>query len=124
MFKGYSVALPFTYNKEDGPYALNKSMMDVVKQNLKTLVLTDRGERIMIPDFGVGLKKFLFENFSQTTEMQIKSEVSSQVRKYMPFVSIESINVLEDTTNLNNLIVQINFSVPALNTRDTLVLGV
>lgn len=124
MFKGYSVALPFVYNKEDGPYALNKNMLDVVKQNLKTLVLTDRGERIMLPDFGVGLKKFLFENFSQTTEMQIKSEVSSQVRKYMPFVSIESINVLEDTTNLNNLIVQINFSVPALNTRDTLVLGV
>jgi hypothetical protein len=54
VFKGYSVALPFVYNKEDGPYALNKNMLDVVKQNLKTLILTDRGERIMLPEFGVG----------------------------------------------------------------------
>ena len=124
MFKGYSVALPFVYNKEDGPYALNKNMLDVVKQNLKTLILTDRGERIMLPEFGVGLKKFLFENFNQTTKMQIQSEVTTQVRRYMPFISIDSVDVLEDPANLNNLIVQIKFSVPALNTRDTVVLGV
>lgn len=124
MFKGYSVALPLLYNKEDGPYALNKSMIDVVKQNLKTLVLTDKGERIMIPEFGVGLNKFLFENFNQTTKMQIQSEVVTQVRRYMPFINIDFVEVLEDPNNLNNMIVQIQFSVPALNTRDTLVLGV
>ena len=38
MFKGYSVALPLTYNKQDGPFLLNKTMQQVVKQNLKNLV--------------------------------------------------------------------------------------
>ena len=44
MFKGYSVSLPLIYNKEDGPFALNKNMTDVIKQNLRTLILTDKGE--------------------------------------------------------------------------------
>lgn len=123
MFKGYSVALPLNYNKEDGPYALNKSMIDVVKQNLRMLVLTDRGERIMLPNFGVGLRRFLFNNFSQTTKIEIESAIIEQVKRYMPFVSIQSVDVLEDTNDINKLVVQISFYVSALNLKDTLVLG-
>lgn len=123
MFKGYSVALPLNYNKEDGPYALNKSMIDVVKQNLRMLVLTDKGERIMLPNFGVGLRRFLFNNFSQTTKIEIESAIVEQVKRYMPFVRIESVDVLEDTNDINKLVVQISFYVSALNLKDTLVLG-
>ena len=123
MFKGYSVALPLTYNKQDGPFLLNKNMLDVVKQNLKTLILTDQGERLMIPDFGVGLKKFLFENANQTTNMQIESQVRTQVGKYMPYIEIRRIDILEDPNMPNKLVVVISFFVPALNINDTLVLG-
>lgn len=123
MFKGYSVVLPLTYNKEDGPYALNKSMLDVIKQNLRMLILTDKGERIMLPDFGVGLRKFLFENFGQTTQVQIQSEIIEQVRKYMPFVKIESVNIIEDQDDLNKILIQIDFYVSVLNIKDSLVLG-
>jgi hypothetical protein len=122
VFKGYSVVLPFNYNKEDGPYALNKTLLDVVKQNLKTLILTDRGERIMLPDFGVGLKRFLFNNLNQTTSLEIRSEVETQVRKYLPFVQIEEVNVYEDPSNLNKITVGISFYIPAISTRDYLLL--
>ena len=123
MFKGYSVSLPLVYSKEDGPFSLNKNMIDVVKQNLKTLILTDKGERIMLPDFGVGLRKFLFENMSDTTNIQIEQEVIDQVKKYMPFVSVRKITVLEAPQVLNKLYVSIEFVVPALNTSDVLVLS-
>ena len=123
MFKGYSVALPLTYNKQDGPFVLNKNMIDVVKQNLKMLILTDKGERIMLPNFGVGLRRFLFENMDQTVKLQIQSEIKVQVSKYMPFVEIRKVDVLEDPENLNKLIVAISFFVPALSLNDTLVLG-
>ena len=122
MFKGYSVSLPFVYNKEDGPYALNKTMQDVVKQNLKTLILTDRGERIMLPDFGAGLRKFLFNNLNQSTSLEIKSEIESQVKKYLPFIKIEEVDVYEDSSNLNKLTVRIVFFILPLSTRDYLIL--
>ena len=123
MFKGYSVALPFNYSKEDGPYALNKTMLDVVKQNLKTLILTDKGERVMLPEFGAGLRRYLFENSNQTTKYEIQSQIVLQVKRYMPFINIESVDVFEDPNNLNKLVVQIKFLVPSLNIRDLLTLG-
>lgn len=123
MFKGYSVSLPLTYNKQDGPFMLNKNMFDVVKQNLKTLILTDKGERLMIPDFGVGFRKFLFENINQTTNIQLESEIKTQVNKYLPYVEIRKVDVLEDPNMLNKIIVVISFFVPALNINDVLVLG-
>lgn len=122
MFKGYSVSLPFIYNKEDGPFALNKNIADVVKQNLRMLILTEKGERIMLPDFGVGLNSFIFENFNETTTIQIQSEIKSQVNKYMPFVSVASIDTLEDPENLNKLIIKINFLIPSLSISDTLII--
>jgi len=122
LFKGYSVSLPFVYNKEDGPYALNKTMQDVVKQNLKTLILTDRGERIMLPDFGAGLRRFLFNNLNQSTSLEIKSEIESQVKKYLPFIKIEEVDVYEDSSNLNKLTVRIVFFILPLSTRDYLIL--
>ena len=123
MFKGYSISLPLVYNKEDGPFALNKNMIDVVKQNLKTLILTDKGERIMLPNFGVGLRKFLFENMSDTINVQIEQEIIEQVRRYMPFVNIRRVLVLEDPDVLNKLYISVEFIVPALNVADVLQIG-
>ena len=54
MGNGLAVKLPLFYDPVDGPYTLLKTMREVGAQNLKMLVLTNPGERIMNPDFGVG----------------------------------------------------------------------
>ena len=62
MSYGFSPSLPLTYNKTDGPYALLKTIRDVGHQNLKMVILTNPGERVMDPLFGVGISRYLFEN--------------------------------------------------------------
>ena len=47
---GISPALPLTYTKADGPYGLNKNIRDAIQQNFKNLLLTTKGERVMIPN--------------------------------------------------------------------------
>ena len=54
---GLSVALPLSVSDVFGPYDLNTTFQDLAQQNLKMLILTIPGERIMYPDFGVGLPK-------------------------------------------------------------------
>ena len=51
-------------DSEDG-FQLVKSLKQNIKQNLKMLLLTIPGERVMEPNFGVGLKTYLFSNFHQ-----------------------------------------------------------
>ena len=94
MAYGISPKLPLMKDPEDG-YALNKSYQELTMQNLKMIVLTSPGERIMEPDFGVGLRNFLFENADERTYSQIRAKILKQTNKYMPFVSIENIHISE-----------------------------
>jgi phage baseplate assembly protein W len=56
----YAPFLPLTLDGQDG-FVNIKDFGHLIKQNLKMLVLTNPGERIMMPNFGIGLKKILFE---------------------------------------------------------------
>ncbi len=58
---GYAPTLPLSQDDENG-YQLIQTAIGVVKQNLRMLLLTNPGERIMMPDFGVGIKTYLFAN--------------------------------------------------------------
>tara|TARA_Y100000310_G_scaffold255750_1_gene263321 strand:+ start:8578 stop:9000 length:423 start_codon:yes stop_codon:yes gene_type:complete len=88
---GLSPKLPLRRDEQDG-YALNKSLRDMVQQNLKMLILTSPGERIMDPDFGVGLRRYLFEQNHKSTYSLIDSNVRAQVTKYFPAIRIINID--------------------------------
>tara|TARA_Y100000310_G_C20143173_1_gene561204 strand:+ start:6 stop:419 length:414 start_codon:yes stop_codon:yes gene_type:complete len=88
---GLAPSLPLRLSKEDG-HQLIKSFEELTQQNLKMLVLTNPGERMMDPEFGVGLRKFLFEHNSATTHGEIRGRISEQVGAYLPFIKILNID--------------------------------
>jgi phage baseplate assembly protein W len=87
---GISPKLPLRRDSVDG-YDLIKNYVDMVRQNLKNLVLTNPGERMMDPSFGIGLKTYLFENNSPGLYGQIAAKVQRQVGQYMPFLNVDNI---------------------------------
>jgi uncharacterized protein len=112
--------LPLSIDDLYGAYGLIENYKDLIAQNLKMIVLTSPGERIMDPTFGVGLRSFLFESFTASTSSTIKSSVFRQAGKYMPFVTIKNVNVNFDEAT-NSLYVAINYIVNSLSLEDTLV---
>lgn len=121
MASGLSVKLPLVTSEVFGPYELNTTYDDLAKQNLKMLILTNPGERIMNPSFGVGIRKFLFEFNGQPTYDKITSAIQQQVSIYLPYIQIENIHyvVPEGNPDLypNDLIVQITFTIIPLQKR-------
>ena len=79
--QGISVKVPLLYSDRDGPYQLNQDLGSVVRQNLKNLLLTSPGERVMIPTFGAGLHEVLFENASGGLFDELTSRIYSQVQR-------------------------------------------
>ena len=82
---GYAPKLPMRYDFVDGGYALTKTFKENTLQNLKHLILTSPGEKVMMPGFGVGLKRYLWEpdiNF----ELQVEQKIITQVARYMPLL--------------------------------------
>lgn len=124
----YSPALPLTRDSING-YKLTETITDVVKQNFKMLILTVPGERIMIPDFGVGLYQFLFENFSDRLEEKIIAKIHQQVNKYMSFLTVTDIVIEPGKTEYgeaiaNTLFIRIEYFLDSLSDSDVLEISV
>tara|TARA_B100000287_G_C20544618_1_gene746049 strand:+ start:274 stop:693 length:420 start_codon:yes stop_codon:yes gene_type:complete len=88
---GIAPALPLRPDKQDGHYALTKNLSENTAQNLKHLILTSPGERMMDISFGVGLRNYVFEQNDAITREQISEAISEQVSKYLPYVNINEI---------------------------------
>ena len=87
---GFSPKLPLALDADSG-YALNTTLKEVARQNFKNLVLTSPGERIMDPEFGVGIRSYLFENNSLATYGQIEARIRQQAQKYLPYIEIDQV---------------------------------
>ena len=93
---GRSPKLPLGRDPQDG-YALNKTIRQVARQNLKMLVLTSPGERIKLPEFGVGIRHYLFENATEEAFLTLRSRIIEQARIYLPYITINSVNFRQET---------------------------
>ena len=67
---------------------------DQLKTNFLNLLLTVPGERINQPNYGIGLKRKLFEN--NLDESTLLEDISNQTSFYMPEISLDSIKINQD----------------------------
>lgn len=122
--QGISVALPLSYDGQDGPYKLNKTILQAIKQNFKNLVLTSPGERVMIPEFGVGIYNFLFESITDETFNRVAERIAQQTSIYLPVINLESVDFIrnENDSNLglNEIGVVIKYNILPYNGSDEL----
>ena len=88
---GLTPKLPLQVDYSDG-FILIKEYQDLVHQNLKNLFLTSPGERIMDPEFGVGVRNFLFEQNINLVYMDISERAHEQVSTYMSYVELLDID--------------------------------
>jgi phage baseplate assembly protein W len=130
---GLSPKLPLNIDEING-YALNQNFKEVARQNLKMVILTSPGERLMIPEFGVGIRNYLFENVNTSTFNTIRQRIINQVASYLPYITIRNIEFtserndgisgVEPSSNSNYVNIQIRYSVPSMFISDTLILQI
>lgn len=111
------ISLPLTLD-DAGGFTRIKTFNRLVKQNLKMLILTIPGERVMIPEYGVGLKKYLFSNYNPSIFGEIQQKISEQVAIYLPAVTIKDIQFNDSSPDQSLLSIRIVYSVPQLGIQD------
>ena len=90
------VSLPF-----NGPGVFNSTYTtkDQIKSNLVNLLLTDTGERIMNPNFGTNLKRFLFEGITDSSLDLLKNNILISILNYISEITVTNITLVPDTDN-------------------------
>ena len=107
---------------ETNVFNSTETLMDQAKSNLLNLLLTAPGERVNLPEFGVGLKHLLFE---QNIDLKtLRAKIATQAAFYVPNISVidvqtslsESQSVLFVSVSYRSLLdnsvdaVQLNFN--------------
>jgi phage baseplate assembly protein W len=98
-----------------GAFETNKTTLDAVKDDLKLLVLTNHGERVVNTDFGANLRGLIFELRGPELRAAIRDRIAAAVEKWMPYVNIVDVEVQDATTtpylNDNQVHLNIKFSI-------------
>jgi phage baseplate assembly protein W len=95
--------------------AFNQSFTtrEQVRSNIINLLKTKRGERIMQPEFGIGLESILFESIDEDTQIRIQREIETTISLWLPYVVIEDliVNISDELRDRNTIDISLSFSI-------------
>ena len=89
------VGLPFN---KPGVFKSTFSTKDQTKSNIVNLLLTNKGERIMNPEFGADISYLLFEGMTDSNIANIQDKVTTAISNYIPQIIVDSVDVVYDPT--------------------------
>ena len=108
------VNLPFTRDNKTGWFDQSFTTLDAAKSNLRNLLLTMKGERLMQPNFGTDLMKLVFEQDDGTLVDRIRETILDAVEFWLPYLNLNTVEVNDsietDDMNFNRYNVKLVFS--------------
>lgn len=89
----------------------------LIRSSLQRILMTNKGERVMLPEFGCDLNKYIFEPADSFLEAEIKNEILTAIQKWEPRVTVKSISMKFE--NGNALVIAIPYTINGTDTSDT-----
>lgn len=77
----------------DGGIFSRTTGVNLIKAAVHQLLLTERGERIMLPNFGCNLRKYLYQPLDENTFESIKREIQYSFKNYIVGAKINKLAV-------------------------------
>jgi phage baseplate assembly protein W len=91
----YGIDYPFRESLKGNFIKMTETPEEEIRANLLHLILTRRGTRYYLPDFGTRLYEYIFEPNDAITFGLVEDEIRTTVKKYIPNLNIRSITVTD-----------------------------
>ena len=105
-YNDYAIGISLPLQFDNNTFAQTFQTSEQVKSNIKNLLLTKKGERILQPEFGSGLQELLFEPSTVDFEGRIEDTINESLQQWLPYVTVEEIDIeatdeLRDNNRIN-----------------------
>jgi phage baseplate assembly protein W len=116
-YNDYAIGISLPLQIGGAGFTQTYNTTEQIKSNIKNLLLTQRGERILQPEFGSGLHEILFDFNNDDIEGKIEDAINAAFEQWLPYVTIadivvEQTDALKDRNRVNiSLTFQVNGSV-------------
>ena len=93
--KTYGILFPFRDSLKGDYLALSETPESEIRADLIHLLLTRKGSRYFLPDFGTRLMEYIFDPLDGPTFSAIEAEIRDSVNKYIPNLQITTISITD-----------------------------
>jgi phage baseplate assembly protein W len=120
-----NINFPFKDSNQGFFLDLNSTDNQAIKADLLHLLLTRKGQRLYLPDFGTDLLKFIYEPEDGITFEAIKSEISDEIQKYIPNLQMNDLVIEQSPNSEYAVVVTIQYTITdgVFETSDTLTIN-
>jgi phage baseplate assembly protein W len=119
-----NIQFPFQNDSENKFLELTRDAKRAIKSDLIHLLLTNKGERLYMPNFGANLRQYLFEPNDDIAANAIKTEINNAIKEFLPNLQVTELSVTKSEDNEHAVLVRIDYIVTlaALQSTDFVVL--
>lgn len=115
------IGLKFPFN---GKKIFNATFttLEQANSNIKNLLLTGRGERYLLHQFGTSLKYLLFEQQTDELKIAIDEEIRESVNRWLPYISIQKVTIDFDSPEDSHITINIVYTVSNIEAEESLTI--
>jgi phage baseplate assembly protein W len=114
--KAVGVDIPFNGSSV---FKSNYLTKDAIKNNLINFFLTNPGERYMNPNFGGGLREFIFVQINNNNFDFLLEDIRQKISNYFPNVNIKNLQIFQ-INNSNGIKIKLDYNILNTNIEDNL----
>jgi phage baseplate assembly protein W len=95
-----------------------------VRESIRIILSTDREERIMLPQFGGGLTRYLFQPNTPATHRLIQESITQSLTRWEPRIELDAVNVAADPADPRAAVATVQYRVKPTGTSDRIDVSV
>jgi phage baseplate assembly protein W len=119
-FLGTGWSFPPTFDRPDAAVQMVSGETDI-RESLWILLSTVKGERVMVPDYGCDIWRFVFRSIDSSLIGQVQYAVSQAILDWEPRISVERVEVTAKPDSVGVLLIELDYLIRRTNTRSNLV---
>ena len=97
---------------------------DNIRESIRIILMTEPGERLRLPEFGCGLKNFLFRPNIPSMHRLMQEEITQSLSRWEPRIRLESVRVEKDQADERSAIITIDYSLIATGAKEQLNMNI
>lgn len=108
--KALGIRNPIRNSQRTGIFDATYTTLDLVKSKIYTLMFTQPGTRVMLPEFGSPIYDIQFDQLSDANFKSIESDIINSVKRWVPEAKITQLQIKQTKSSPNQFVIDIGFA--------------
>lgn len=119
-YKYQGISYPFRFSSKGGIETSTTTTRDVqhIRESVEQILRTSLGERVMLPEFGAGLKNLVFEPNNPVTMSLLEKTLLRDLIKWEPRIEVVDISISVESENL--LVLVCIYKIPEIELEESI----